>query len=354
MLLFDRLLETVLYMRFAHTLSYVCLQRDVTVFTTVAGTSFCYHRTMAPTPIILDVDPGHDDAVALMLACGAPEVEVRAVTTVAGNVPLPKTTRNALRVLSLIGREDVSVGAGAEAPLARPLHTAENIHGESGLDGPEIAESSLAPDERGAVQLMADVVEQSAEPVTLVPTGPLTNIATFLEEHPRLKERIGRIVLMGGSMGLGNTTPAAEFNIYVDPEAARVVFESGLPLSMVGLDITHQAGAGPEEREHLRTTGRVGEVAAGLLEFFGGTYKRVFGFDAPPVHDAVAVAAVVEPEILETRSMRVDIECESELTRGETVCDFYGMLGKSPNAEVGVSLDTEAFFELLHRALKNL
>jgi inosine-uridine nucleoside N-ribohydrolase len=300
------------------------------------------------------MDPGHDDAVALMLACSTPKLEVRAVTTVAGNVPLEKTTRNALRVLSLIGREDVPVGVGSAHPLVRPLHTAENIHGESGLDGPEIPEATFAPDERDALNLVADILEASSRPITLVPTGPLTNVAILLQKRPELKRHIGRIVLMGGSMGLGNTTPAAEFNIYVDPEAARVVFESGLPLSMVGLDITHQAGAGPEERERLRTTGRVGEVAAGLLEFFGGTYKRVFGFDAPPVHDAVAVAAVVEPEILETRSMRVDIECESELTRGETVCDFYGMLGKSPNAEVGVSLDTEAFFELLHRALKNL
>ena len=300
------------------------------------------------------MDPGHDDAVALMLACGTPKLEVRAVTTVAGNVPLEKTTRNALRVLSLIGREYVPVGVGAAQPLVRPLHTAENIHGESGLDGPEIPEATFAPDERGALRLVADVLEGSSEPITLVPTGPLTNVAILLRERPELKSRIGRIVLMGGSMGLGNTTPAAEFNIYVDPEAARVVFESGLPITMVGLDITHQAGAGPEERERLRAAGRVGEVAAGLLEFFGGTYKSVFGFDAPPVHDAVAVAAVVEPQILEARPMRVDIECESELTRGETVCDFYGMLDKPPNAEVGVSLDTEAFFELLHRALRNL
>jgi inosine-uridine nucleoside N-ribohydrolase len=300
------------------------------------------------------MDPGHDDAVALMLACGAPELEVRAVTTVAGNVPLEKTTRNALRVLSLIGRDDVPVGVGAANPLIRPLRTAENIHGESGLDGPEIPEATFAPDERGALCLVADILEGSSEPVTLIPTGPLTNIATLLQDHPELKSRIGRIVLMGGSMSLGNTTPAAEFNVYVDPEAAQMVFGSGLPITMVGLDITHQAGAGPERRERLRTAGRVGEVAAELLEFFAGTYKSVFGFDAPPVHDAVAVSAVVEPEILKTRLMRVDVECESELTRGETVCDFYGILDKPPNAEVGVRLDTEAFFEILHRALKSL
>ena len=152
-------------------------------------------------------------------------------------------------------------------------------------------------------------------------------------------------------MGLGNTTPAAEFNIYVDPEAAREVFESGLPITMLGLDVTHQAGAGPEERERLRATGRVGGVVAGFLDFFAATYERTFGFDSPPLHDPVAVAAVVEPDLVETRPIRVDVECESDLTRGETVCDFHGVTGKRPNAEVGVGLDREGFFELLYGAL---
>ena len=224
--------------------------------------------------MILDVDPGHDDAVALMLACGAPELEVRAVTTVAGNVSLPKTTRNALRVLSLIGRTDVPVGAGADAPLERPLHTAEDVHGESGLDGLNFEEPAFEADDRGAVRLIADVLKASAEPVTLVPTGPLTNVAMFLTEHPRLAEKIGRIVLMGGSIGPGNTTPAAEFNIYVDPEAARAVFGSGVPITMAGLDVTREAGAGPEEVERLRGLSRVGEVAAELVTFSAGAYER--------------------------------------------------------------------------------
>jgi len=306
---------------------------------------------MTVTPVILDVDPGHDDAVALMLACGAPELEVRAVTTVAGNVSLDKTTRNALRVLSLIGREDVPVGAGTEAPLARPLHTAEDIQGESGLDGADLAEPTFGVDRRGAVELVADVLEASAEPVTLIPLGPLTNIAMFLTEYPRLEEKIDRIVLMGGSIGPGNTTPAAEFNIYVDPEAARMVFESGLRITMVGLDVTRQAIAGPKEVERLRTLGRVGEVAAELVTFSSDNHRRVFGSDGPPIHDAVAVAAVVEPAVLEARPMRVEIECESELTRGETVCDLRGVWGKPPNAEVGVLLDKAAFFEVLYRSL---
>ncbi len=159
---------------------------------------------------------------------------------------------------------------------------------------------------------------------------------------------------MGGSIGLGNTTPAAEFNIYVDPEAARQVFESGLPITMSGLDVTHQAGVGPMERERLRALGRIGGVTAELMEFFAATYERVFGFGAPPLHDPVALAAVVEPRLLETRPMRVDVECESELTRGETVCDFYGVTGRPPNADVGVKLDTDAFFDLLYRSLSNL
>jgi pyrimidine-specific ribonucleoside hydrolase len=304
---------------------------------------------MSPTPVILDVDPGHDDAVAIMLACAA--LDLLAVTTVAGNVPLEKTTRNALRVLSMIGRTAVPVAAGASSPLHRPLHTAEGIHGESGLEGPEIPEASFEPDGRGATALIADTLREAPEPVTLIPTGPLTNIATFLREHPELKERIARISLMGGSIGLGNTTPAAEFNVYVDPEAAREVFESGLPITMSGLDVTHQAGAGRAERENLRSLGRTGGVVAGLLEFFAGTYERIYGFDAPPLHDPVAVAAVMEPALLKTRPMRVDIECESELTRGETVCDFYGVTGEPPNAEVGVELDREGFFDLLYGSL---
>jgi inosine-uridine nucleoside N-ribohydrolase len=309
---------------------------------------------MNSIPVILDVDPGHDDAVALMFACGAPELDLLAVTTVAGNVSLEKTTRNALRILSLIGHTDVPVAAGAASPLERQLHTAEDIHGESGLEGPEIPDTASEPDGRGATQLIADTLRGAREPVTLVPTGPLTNVATFLREHPDLRDRIARISLMGGSIGLGNTTAAAEFNIYVDPEAASAVFESGLPITMSGLDVTHQAGVGPRERERLRALGRIGGVVVELMEFFAATYERIYGFDAPPLHDPVALAAVVEPALLETRPMRVDVECESELTRGETVCDFYGVTGRLPNAEVGVKLDRDAFFDLLYRSLGNL
>jgi len=309
---------------------------------------------VGPKPVILDVDPGHDDAVALMMACGSPGLDLLAVTTVAGNATLPKTTRNALRVLSLIGRTDVPVAAGASKPLERELRTAENIHGESGMDGPEIPEATFEAGERGAVRLIADTLMEAPGPVALIPLGPLTNIATFLREHPDLKGKISRISLMGGSMGLGNTTPAAEFNVYIDPEAAREVFESGLPITMCGLNVTHQAGAGRAERDRLRSIGGVGGVVVGFLDFFATTYERVFGFDAPPLHDPVAVAAILEPGLLTTRLMRVDVECDGNLTRGETVCDFHGVTGKPPNADVGLELDREGFFDLLYDSLRRL
>ncbi|MBA2375733.1 MAG: nucleoside hydrolase [Rubrobacter sp.] len=306
------------------------------------------------TPIIIDVDPGHDDAVAIMLACGSPSLDPLAITTVAGNVPLEKTTKNALKILSLIGRADIPVAAGASAPLERVLHTAEDIHGESGLDGPEIPDATFAADERSATKLLADTIESSPEPVALVPVGPLTNIAIFLRERPDLKENISRIVLMGGSIGLGNTTPAAEFNIYVDPEAASEVFASKLPITMCGLDVTHKAGAGPDRREKLRSIGEIGGIVAEFLEYFAGTYKEIHGFDAPPLHDPVAVASIIEPSILKTRPMHVAVECEGELTRGETVCDLRRVTKKKPNAEVGVGLDRECFFEILYGALERL
>lgn len=300
------------------------------------------------------MDPGHDDALALMLALGSPGLEVLAVTTVAGNAPLEKTTNNALRLLSFLGRGDVPVGAGAKRPLSGRLVTAESIHGPSGLDGPEIPPAGFGPDPRGAVELIAKTLREARRPVTLIPTGPLTNVATLLCEHPEAKKKIARISLMGGSIGPGNTTPAAEFNVYVDPEAAKEVFGSGLPVTMCGLDVTHQARVTPERREILRRTGRAGELAADLMEFYASTYRKTYGLDAPPLHDPVAVAAVLAPELVETRRMRVDVECRGEFTRGETVCDLHGVTGREPNADVGVGLDEEGFFDLLRTAFERL
>ncbi len=307
---------------------------------------------MSPKPVILDVDPGHDDAVAIMLACGAPELDLLAVTTVAGNVPLEKTTRNVLRVLSLTGHTGVPVAAGASSPLRRPLHTAENIHGESGLDGPEIPDPSFEHDERGATELIADTVRGASEPVTLIPTGPLTNVATFLREHPELKDRVARISLMGGSMGHGNTTPAAEFNIYVDPEAAAEVLASGIPITVVPLEVTHRALATEEVIGRIAALNTpVARMSVALMRFFAETYERVFGFTAPAVHDPCAVASVIDPGIVATRFVNVAVDTASELRRGRTACDLHGVSGRAPNADVGVDLDATRFWDLMVGAL---
>ena len=287
-----------------------------------------------------------------MLACGVPELDVRAVTTVAGNVALRKTTANALKVLSFVGRGDVPVGAGAEGPLHGTPVAAEEVHGEDGLGGTVLPEPAFGADGRDAVRLMADVLREAAEPVTLIPLAPMTNVANFLREHPELRGRVSRIVLMGGSMGPGNTTPRAEFNVYADPEAAREVFESGLPITMVGLDVTRQAGAGPEEVETMISLGPMGEIAARLVTG-AAAGEEPSGLPAPPVHDAVAVASVVEPEMLRTRRMRVDVGLEGK-ARGQTICDAPGPLERATNADVGVGLDRETFFGILYRSLKEL
>src|SRR3954470_2550060 len=242
------------------------------------------------TPIILDCDPGHDDAVALLLAAGNDAIDLLAVTTVAGNCPLELATLNARRVAALAGLDGVPIAAGAAGPLRGELVTAPDIHGETGLDGYELTTGETPLDPRGAIELMVDTLEGSPEPVTLVPTGPLTNVAQLLSARPDLHARIREIVLMGGSPGRGNVTPLAEFNIYVDPEAAAIVFESGVPLTMIGLNLTHQAQATPQVVERLRAVGNAaGETAIGWLSFFAGAYRDIYGFAGPPVHDPCAL-----------------------------------------------------------------
>ncbi len=263
----------------------------------------------ARIPIILDCDPGHDDALAITLALARPELELLALTTVAGNAPLEATTRNALRVLTLLGRTDVPVGRGAPAPLVRPLHVAVNVHGESGLDGADLPEPALDVQPVHAIELIRTVIERSPVPVTLVPTGPLTNIALLLRTYPRLIERIDQICLMGGSVGEGNTTASAEFNIWADPEAAEIVFQAGRPVTMIGLDVTHQAIVTADDAERMARLGnRTGQVFAGLLEFFGRFHRTRYGWDGSPVHDAVAVAHLAVPGLVETEPCRVDVE----------------------------------------------
>ena len=305
-------------------------------------------------PVILDCDPGHDDAIALILALASPELKVLAVTTSAGNQTPDKTLNNALRILTLLGRDDIPVAAGAPKPLAGELIIADNVHGESGLDGPKLPDPAFAPQAMTGLELMAKCLRESLEPVTLVPTGPLTNIALLLAAHPELKPKIARIVLMGGTAGAGNWTPAAEFNIYVDPEAADMVFKSGIPITMCGLDVTHEAQVMDEDIERVRAiTNPVAQCVAGLLDFFM-IYHRdpKWGFAGAPLHDPCTIAWLLAPELFHGVECRVDIETRGEHTVGMTVVDRYGLTGKPANALVLLGLDRPGFIDLLVTRLR--
>jgi inosine-uridine nucleoside N-ribohydrolase len=302
--------------------------------------------------IILDCDPGHDDAIAILLAAHAPGVQLEAITTVAGNQTVEKTARNALKVCTLAGIGGVPIAAGMDRPLVRPLRVAADIHGASGLDGPALPEPGLSLAPLHAVDLLIGRLLESDGDLTIVATGPLTNVATAMRREPRIVPKIQRIVLMGGAIGMGNTTPAAEFNIFVDPEAAHVVFTCGRPVTMLGLDVTHQALATAKVRARIRALGSpVATLVDDLLNFFAETYERVFGFAAPPVHDPCAVACVLDPTLLRSRPMHVAVELRGEWTTGRTVCDMYGVTGEPPNAEVGLELDVPRFWDLLIETL---
>ncbi|MBA3429398.1 MAG: nucleoside hydrolase [Actinobacteria bacterium] len=291
-------------------------------------------------PIILDCDPGHDDAIALLLALASPEVELLGVTTVHGNQTLEKTTENALRVLELVGRTDVPVARGADRPLERELAVAAHVHGESGLDGPELPAATASPVAQHAVEFM---VEHVTPETVLVPVGPLTNVADALAQGVRP----ARIVLMGGAIAEGNMTPAAEFNIWADPEAAQRVFHAGVPVTMIGLDVTHQALLTPAWVERFRGAGPIGVFVAELVEFFKLFHERTYGWNGPPVHDALALAQVFRPDLVRTEHRNVEVELDSELTRGRTVVDLWRRTEREPNADVGVAVDADAFLELL-------
>ena len=303
------------------------------------------------TKIVIDCDPGHDDAIAILLALASPEVELVGVTTVAGNQTLDKTTRNALVTLEVGGRGDIPVAAGADAPLSRELRTAAHVHGESGLDGPELAEPRAQPVAEHAVDFLAEVIDGGT---VLVPTAPLTNLALLLERHPEVRGRIEHIVWMGGAIGEGNVTPAAEFNAFVDPEAAAVVFASGIPITMIGLDVTHQALFTRAHAERLREAGRAGRFVAELSDFFQRFHERSYGFEGSPIHDAMAVAHVIDPTLVTTRRANVAVETSSELCDGRTVVDLRGVTGRPENADVGVDVDAERFLELLVSRIASL
>jgi pyrimidine-specific ribonucleoside hydrolase len=309
-------------------------------------------EAVRPTPVILDCDPGHDDALAITLALARPELEVLGITTIGGNSTLANTTRNALRVLALLDRPDVPVAAGPVQPLVRPLETAPEVHGASGLDGADLPEPASAPRPEGALEFLRATLAASPDPVTLIPVGPLTNIGLLLRTYPGIAEKIGHICLMGGAMGAGNWTPAAEFNIWVDPEAARIVFRSGLPITMCGLEVTHKALMGMPEIDRLRAIGtRPARVFADLLQFFTKFHVERYGTADTPIHDAVAVAHVALPGMVTTRRYHVDVETTGELTRGRTVVDDRGQPGATPNVDVALEIDRAAFADLVIEAI---
>ena len=301
------------------------------------------------TRILLDCDPGHDDAIALLLALASPEVELLGVTTVAGNQTLEKTTANAIRVLEFVGRNELPVAAGADRPLVREQVVASNVHGETGLDGPDLPPPQASPLEQHAADFLAEKIREHGGAVTLVPTGPLTNVALLLALHPDARPE--RIVLMGGAIAEGNVTPAAEFNIWCDPEAAARVFASGIDVTMIGLDITHKALFTPAHAEKLE--GRVGAMVSELLRFYGEFHRTVYNFDGSPIHDAVAVAHVLRPGLVETDRLNTEIDIESELCRGRTVVDVWRRSGREPNSNVGVDIDAEGFLTLLIERLNS-
>ncbi|RVW00153.1 uridine-preferring nucleoside hydrolase UriH [Rhodococcus xishaensis] len=307
-----------------------------------------------PTKIILDCDPGHDDAVAILLAHGSPAIELLAVTTVAGNQTLPKVTRNALVVARVAGIVDVPFAAGAERPLIREPATAPNIHGESGLDGPELPEPTIELDTRHAVDLIIEtVMAHEHGTVTLVATACLTNLALAARKEPRIVDRVQRVVLMGGGIHVGNRTPVAEFNILVDPEAAHIVFSAGWPVVMVGLDLTHQALATPEVEQAIAAIGTgPARFVGALLDFYGQRYRDTQGFGAPPVHDPCAVAHVIDPTIVRAVPVPISIETTGTLTLGMTVADFRAPAPDDCRTSAALELDRERFWGLVLDALE--
>ena len=305
-----------------------------------------------PTPIVLDCDPGHDDAIALLLALASPALELLGVTTTYGNQTVEKTTANALRVLELVGRTDVPVARGAAEPLARPLVVAAHVHGESGLDGPTLPPPSVEPAASDAVAWLASTIARSDTPVTLVPTGPLTNVARYLEEHGT--GGIERIVLMGGAIAEGNMTPAAEFNIWADPEAAQLVFDAELDVTMIGLDVTHKAVTGEDVQRRLRDAGSIGVFVAELVDYFTVYHRHTYGWEGAPIHDAVAIAHLLRPGLVETKLRNVEVERISKLCRGRTVVDLWLRTERPANAHVGVDIDDDAFFDLLVERIERL
>ena len=311
---------------------------------------------MTGRPIILDCDPGHDDAVAIMLALGNEAIDLRAVTTVGGNQVIDKVTRNAQGVLAKLGREDIPVYRGAERPLLRKVETAGEIHGSTGLDGVTLPPVTAKLQKEHAVNAIIRMVMES-EPgeLTLVATGPLTNIALAVRMEPRIVSRVREIVIMGGGYHVGNWSAVAEFNVAVDPEAAAIVFDEDWELTMVGLDLTHQALATSAVEEKILALGTdLGSFFLGLMAFFRKAYQDNQGFDDPPVHDPCTLAYLIDPTIVQTKRVPVRVETHGELTTGMTVADFRDTVGKECHTQVATTLDADRFWDLVVDAVRRL
>jgi purine nucleosidase len=312
---------------------------------------------MAARTIIIDTDPGQDDAIAILLALASPEFEVAGITAVAGNVPLALTSANVRRVCELAGRRDVPVAAGADRPLLRTLITAEHVHGKTGLNGADLPDPTMRLERRHGAQFIVDtVMSRPEQSVTLCALGPLTNIAQALIREPRIAGRVQQLVLMGGAyFEVGNITPAAEFNIYVDPEAAKLVFQSAMPKVMIPLDCTHQALTTRARVARLAALDTpVGLAAAGWLDFFERFDVQKYGSEGGPLHDPCVIAYLIDPDMFTGKEVNVEIETASDLTRGMTVVDWWGVTDRPKNATMLRSVDAACLFDLITHRLANL
>ena len=310
-----------------------------------------------PLPIIIDTDPGQDDAVAILLAFASPEIEVLGITAVAGNVPLALTEVNARKICELAGRPGTKVFAGADRPLKRPLVTAEHVHGQTGLDGPVWPEPKMPLQKQHAVDFIVDtLMTYEAGTITLCVLGPMTNIALALSREPRISSRIKGIVAMGGGyFEGGNFTPSAEFNIYVDPHAARTVFQAGIPITLIPLDCTHQVLSTAARVEKFRgIKNKSGLAIAAMLSFSERFDEQKYGTDGAPLHDPCVMGWLLKPELFQSRDVNVEIECESELTMGATVVDWWRVTKRKPNATVCRSVNAQGFFDLLTERIAKL
>ena len=314
--------------------------------------------TLGAQKIIIDTDPGQDDAVAILLALASPdEIEVLGITAVAGNVPLSLTEKNARIVCELAGRPDIPVYAGCDRPLKRKLVTAEHVHGKTGLDGPDLPEPKIKLQEKHGVDFIIDTIMQEPEnSISLCPLGPLTNIASAILKQPKIVSRIKKIVLMGGAyFEVGNITPAAEFNIFVDPDAAKIVFEAGIEMVVMPLDVTHKALVTEKRNEAFRQLkSPVGIAVAEMTDFFERFDKEKYGSSGAPLHDPCVTAYLIDPKIFSGKNINVEIETKSELTLGMTVADWWGVTDRKANTFFVGDLDPDKFFSLLTERLGRL